>query len=461
MGDKDKDVQPQKFDPAPLELAVLGYAIAYPHYFYEVALLEDRHFEVPAHKRLWGVLQKINGERGQDAIEQTLILTRMAEIGVPQDQCAALMVEASDYAPSSRDGIHELVEHMIAKAMRQALAQAAEAVAGVAAAAQTPDEMADNAMGIVREATRRPGSSEVISLATILEDEMRRAESNEGIEKGYPTGFYDLDEMTGGLHKGEMIVIAARPSVGKSAMVGNIAIHLVKKELPGVVFSLEMPRVDWARRAACAESNSDLARYRRGAMNALERKKVIEAMAKLYGMPLYIYDRGSLTMNQLASTCRRLVHERGILWAAIDYLQLMDHQIRSRDSTNDAVGRTSNAIKALARDLNIPIIALSQLNRAVETRQDNRPRNSDLRDSGSIEQDSDVIIFPHRPMLYASRDEQEQSAALVTEPAEFIVSKQRNGPIGRVQAIWVRSSAKFENKARGEAPPWVGSDPPF
>jgi replicative DNA helicase len=260
--------------------------------------------------------------------------------------------------------------------------------------------------------------------------------------KGLSTGFTRLDEMTGGLHGGDLFMLAARPSQGKTALALNIAqfASLRLKERVAI-FSLEMSKESLLTRMMCATARVDSQRFRAGYLSHDERRKLQHAMAEIAEAPLFI-DDGEIDLMQLHSKLRRLKSEQGRLGLVIvDYLQLMRSRGRYQSRENE-VSALSRGMKLLAKELDVPMLVLSQLSRAVETRAgDHRPQLSDLRESGSLEQDSDVVGFIFREEVY-KRDREDLRGL-----AELIVAKQRNGPVGTVNLVFLNSQTKFENRA--------------
>jgi replicative DNA helicase len=269
--------------------------------------------------------------------------------------------------------------------------------------------------------------------------------------KGISTGFAKFDELTGGLHGGDLFIVAARPSMGKTALALNIAQHAaLKLQKTVAIFSLEMSRESLLTRMVCAAARVDSQRFRAGYLTADERRKLNRSLTELAEAPLFIDDTAGLHLMDMHAKLRRLQAERGnerIGLVIVDYLQLMS--VRGFENRTQEVSALSRGMKLMAKELNLPMMVLSQLNRAVETRQgDHRPQLSDLRESGSIEQDADVVGFIFREEVY--HKDREDLRGL----AELIIAKQRNGPVGTVNLVFLHSQTKFENRAEdtGELP---------
>jgi replicative DNA helicase len=268
--------------------------------------------------------------------------------------------------------------------------------------------------------------------------------------KGISTGFAKLDEMTGGMHGGDLFILAARPSMGKTALALNIAQHVaLRLKQTAAIFSLEMSKESLLTRMLCAAARVDSQRFRAGYLTQEERRKLNGALHELVDSPLYIDDTAGIHLMDVHAKLRRLQAERGKIGLVIvDYLQLMTGRGRF-ENRNQEVSALSRGMKLLAKELNVPMLVLSQLSRAVETRQgDHRPQLSDLRESGSIEQDADLVGFIFREEVY-HRDREDLRGL-----AELIVAKQRNGPVGTVNLVFLHAQTKFENRAEdtGELP---------
>ncbi|MBK9170456.1 MAG: replicative DNA helicase [Bryobacterales bacterium] len=260
--------------------------------------------------------------------------------------------------------------------------------------------------------------------------------------RGVSTGFAKLDEMTGGFRPGELIVLAARPSMGKTAFALNIAHHVgVKLRQPVVVFSLEMSKESLLTRMVCASARVDSHRFNAGYLNRDERERLQMGLLELTEAPIYFDDTAGINLMDMHSKLRRIQSEQPVGMVIVDYLQLMSQPGRT-ENRNQEISAISRGMKLLAKEVHAPIIALSQLSRAPETRQgDHRPVLSDLRESGSIEQDADLVGFIFREEVY-KRDREDLRGL-----AELLIAKQRNGPIGKVDLVFLHSLTKFENRA--------------
>ena len=273
----------------------------------------------------------------------------------------------------------------------------------------------------------------------------------ENIEKAYrtretvtgvPTGFHDLDYKTSGFQPSDLILLAARPSMGKTAFVLNVVDYVtVRRGIPCMVFSLEMSKEQLVNRMLSMESNVDTQKLRTGTLTDSDWDAVVEGVGVIGSSTLIIDDTPGITVTELRSKCRKVKLEHGLGMVIIDYLQLMTGSGKNGDNRQQEISEISRSLKALARELKAPVVALSQLSRACETRADHRPMLSDLRESGAIEQDADVVMFLYRDDYYNKDSE-------MKDIAEVIIAKQRNGPIGTVNLLWMPQFTKFVNAVR-------------
>ena len=273
-------------------------------------------------------------------------------------------------------------------------------------------------------------------------ENIERASKTKGNVTGLATGFTDLDYKTSGFQPSDFILVAARPSMGKTAFVLNIAQYMAfKKDKAVAIFSLEMSREQLMNRLFSMESKVDSQSLRTGNLKDEEWSKLIESAGIIGESNLIIDDTPGISIAEMRSKCRKYKLEHGLDIIIIDYLQLMTGSGRGSDSRQQEISDISRSLKALARELNVPVVALSQLSRAVEQRTDHRPMLSDLRESGAIEQDADVVMFIYRDDYY-NKDSEDKGIA------EIIIAKQRNGPIGTVNLVWLPDYTKFANIQR-------------
>ena len=279
-------------------------------------------------------------------------------------------------------------------------------------------------------------------------EKVEKASKSKGTVTGIPTGFIDLDYKLSGLQPSDLVLVAARPSMGKTAFVLNIAQYVAfKKDKCTAIFSLEMSKEQLVNRLFSLESQVDAQALRTGNMKDSDWEKLIEAAGIIGQSNLIIDDTPSISISELRSKCRKYKMEHGLDLIIIDYLQLMSGSVGGRsESRQQEISDISRSLKALARELNVPVIALSQLSRAVEQRPDKRPMLSDLRESGAIEQDADVVMFIYRDEYYNKDSEYKKQA-------EIIIATQRNGPVGTVHLAWLGEYTKFANLSRQENTP--------
>ncbi|MDE2149652.1 MAG: replicative DNA helicase [Gammaproteobacteria bacterium] len=285
---------------------------------------------------------------------------------------------------------------------------------------------------------------EMPPLLTQIEHRLEMLRNNPDGLAGLATGFIDLDHKTTGLHPGDLVIVAGRPSMGKTSLAMNIAEHVaIERKQPVAVFSMEMSAEQLALRVLSSFGRIDQQRLRSGQLEDLDWSRLASAGGLLREAPLYIDETGALSPLDLRARARRLAARHGLSLVVVDYIQLMQ-LAHARENRTNEISEISRNLKALAKDLNVPVIAISQLSRAVEARDNKRPRMSDLRESGSIEQDADVVLFIYRDEVY-NPDSAERGIA------EIIISKQRNGPTGVVKTAFLGQYTRFDNLARDYA----------
>jgi replicative DNA helicase len=331
------------------------------------------------------------------------------------------------------------------KAVRRRLVEAGMRVTqlGYNESAEVEDAV-DRAQAEVFAVTERRSSEDYLVLEQLINptlEEMESIANRDGSLTGVPTGFNDLDQITNGLHPGQLIVVAARPAMGKSTLALDFArAASIKHGRTSVVFSLEMSRTEIVMRLLSAESRVHLQNMRSGRMGDDDWARLAQRIGEVTTAPLFIDDSPHVTMMELRAKCRRLKQRQQLSLVVVDYLQLMTPSKRL-DSRQQEVSEMSRSLKLLAKELEVPVIALSQLNRAAENRADKKPQLSDLRESGAIEQDADVVVLLHREDVY------EPESARAGE-ADFIIAKQRNGPTGTVTVLFQGHYSRFVDMRR-------------
>lgn len=352
------------------------------------------------------------------------------------------LVELAESVPSAVSAPH-YAKIVRDKAIQRQLIEATETIRNQAYESLAPvPELLDRAEQAIYNL--RPRLTGVIRhidpVAQEVYDTLGQRQQAGSATNGLRTGFPDLDDMLSGIHKGQMVIVAARASMGKTAlaltMINNLAIEQNHKVL---IFSLEMSASQLAERLLAQVSGIDAHRMRSGGLNHSDFEELSQGVCRLGESEIYIDDTPSLSLFDLRARTRRAVQQYGIEAIFIDYLTLL--KAPKAENRTQAVGILSRGLKTLARELDIPVVCASQLNRQVEFRQDNRPKLSDIRDSGDIEQDADVVLLLFRPGYYASGRE----GAIVTNEAEIIVAKNRNGPTGTVKIVWDPRTMQFNN----------------
>lgn len=309
------------------------------------------------------------------------------------------------------------------------------------------DSVLDNAQKSIIDIVQKKLRQGFIKIKDLLDDVMKKMEDtyDQGSHiTGVPTGYIDLDEMTGGFQPADLVIIAGRPSMGKTSLALNIAQNVgIRHNLPVAIFSLEMSKESLTQRILCSEAEIDSAHLKSKNLHDHEWKKLGRALGRLSEAPIYVDDTPSLSPLELRAKARKLQMEHGIALIIIDFMQLMRGSQRRYENRTQEVSDISRAIKTIARELNVPIIALSQLSRAIEQRQDQTPRLSDLRESGEIEQVADLVTFIHREAYY---DRMSDKGNL----AQLIIAKQRNGPTGTIELTFRKEITKFGNREKVE-----------
>ncbi len=337
------------------------------------------------------------------------------------------------------------------KAVLRRLIRATAEISRISYQQQVPlDSILEQSEKMIFDITMRQGTGTELEpgqeILTRTFDQIGELALLQGKIAGVPTGFRDLDACLTGLHKGELILVGARPSMGKTSFAINIAAHAAKAGKTVAIFSLEMPKEQIMMRILCGEARVNMQAVRSGTLKDRDWENLSMALPVLASQALYIDDTAGITPSQVRSRCRRLMLEKNLDLIVIDYLQLMAADGRSENRQLE-VSEISRRLKAIALELKVPLVACAQLSRANMQRADKRPQLSDLRDSGSIEQDADVVMFLHRPSYYEENPAPEQKNI-----AELIVAKQRNGPLDNIKLSWLSECTMFtDRKIAGEA----------
>ncbi len=363
---------------------------------------------------------------------------------------APYLLQALRFVPTTAN-IRTYVEIVLEKATLRKLIDASQRISEQCYAQTDPltDVLKEAEKRIFDIVMRRTGAQSLMPIQKVLMstfDTIEELSRLKGKLSGVPTGLYDLDRMLTGLHGGELILVGARPAMGKTSMALGVAQYAgVKAKKCVAIFSLEMPAEQIGMRLLCSAANINMQRVRSGMLSDDEWIKLGDCINELSNCRIYIDDTSSLTPSQLRSRCRRLMMEQGLDLIVIDYLGLMTTDSRAENRQLE-VSEISRQLKSIALELRIPVLACAQLSRAPAARNDKRPMLSDLRDSGSIEQDADVVMFLHREGYYASANSTDENAPKPDDNAgEVIVAKQRNGPVGTVNVEWQAEFARYTN----------------
>ncbi|SFJ90376.1 replicative DNA helicase [Paenibacillus sp. UNC496MF] len=401
--------------------------------------LRSEDFYLPSHQLIYEAMVDL-GENNQpiDLVTLTAYLQdrqQLEEIGG-----VSYLAKLGNAVPTAAnvDYYAQIVEEK--SMLRRLIRTATNIVSDGYAAADDVGLMLSDAEARIMELSNRRSSSGFISIRDVLMEVFERVEhlySNKGGSTGIPSGFTDLDKMTSGFQRNDLIIVAARPSVGKTAFALNIAQNVgVRSRETVAIFSLEMSAAQLVQRMICAESNVDAGRMRTGYLEGDDWEKLTMAIGSLSEAQIYIDDTPGITVADIRAKCRRLKKERGLGMILIDYLQLIQGRGKAGENRQQEVSEISRTLKQIARELEVPVIALSQLSRGVEQRQDKRPMMSDLRESGSIEQDADIVAFLYRDDYY---DKESEKKNII----EIIIAKQRNGPVGTVELAFLKNFNKF------------------
>jgi replicative DNA helicase len=399
------------------------------------------------YSRQYGILFETMTEMNEEGqpVDLVTLQNRLREKDVPPELSSLEFVRDMITAVPTSANIKYYANIVAEKAVLRRLIRLNEEIANTCYAGKESLEfILEDTEKRMFQLLQKRNTSDFVPIRQIVMNAMDRIESaskNKGSVTGIPTGFTDLDYRTAGMQPSDLVLIAARPSMGKTAFVLNIAQYVAfKKDLPVVIFSLEMSKEQLVNRMFSLESSVDAQKLRTGQLNDQDWERLIESAGVIGKSKLMIDDTPGISVSELRSKCRKLKLEHGLSMIIIDYLQLMSGSGRS-DSRQQEISDISRSLKAIARELNVPVLALSQLSRAVEQRPDHRPMLSDLRESGAIEQDADVVMFIYRDDYY-NHDTERKGVS------EIIIAKQRNGPIGTVELAWLPEFTKFANLER-------------
>jgi replicative DNA helicase len=425
------------------EEAVIGSVLINPEAYYDVAqFLQADDFYIHRHRWIWEVFTRLHERRVPIDLltvsEELDQLGQLAEVGGP-----AYLSTLVHNVPSSLHA--EAYGHIVEDtAIRRKMLTAANDIAKLAYKEDAAvDTVMDEAEKAVFGVSERRTTRDLQSIKQVLSEYYERIDQLAGRDPdsyGVPTGFIDLDRLLGGLQPSDFLIVAGRPGSGKTAFMLSAAKNAAQKHKKRVaIFSLEMSNEQLVQRLIAQETGIDSQRLRMGKLEEEEWSLFAHAVEALSGTVMFLDDTPGLTPLQLRTKCRRLYMEFGLDLVLVDYLQLMSSGSRSENRVQE-VSYISRNMKILARELNVPVLAAAQLSRAIEQRADKEPQLSDLRESGSLEQDADIVMFIHRPELY-------EKDTLKQNLAQIKVAKHRNGPVGTIELVFRSSIAKFENAA--------------
>lgn len=400
------------------------------------------------YQRQYGILFDVMTELyGEDKpVDLVTLQERLKNKDVPPELTSVEFISGILNDVPTSANVKHYAETVAEKALLRRMIKTNEEIANSCYLGKEPlDQILEDTEKKIFDLLQKKSSDDFVPIQDVVLsviDKIELAAKHKGTVTGLATGFYDLDYKTSGFQPSDLILVAARPSMGKTAFVLNLAQYIaVKSKVTTAIFSLEMSKDQLVNRLLSMESKVDSQLIRTGNLSANDWEKLIESAGDISKAPLIIDDTPGISISELRSKCRKFKLENDLGLVIIDYLQLMSGGSKRTDSRQQEISDISRSLKALAREINAPVIALSQLSRACETRPDHRPILSDLRESGAIEQDADVVMFIYRDDYY-NKDTDKKNIS------EIIIAKQRNGPIGTVELVWLPNYTKFANKSK-------------
>lgn len=410
-----------------------------------VEMLSADDFYVPAHREIFDAAKSLSQDNmAVDLVTMDAELSRRGTL--PGVGGIEYLIELTQFVPTTANLRYYIRIVSEKSTLRRLIGAAGEiSKASYSQEQELPEVLSLSEKLIFDIVMQRTGGDDLKHIKEVLSatyEQMEEFARLKGGVSGVPTGFYALDNMLTGLHGGELVLVGARPSMGKTSFAINVLSNAARKGARVAFFSLEMPREQIAMRILCGDSRVNLQSVRKGLLRDEDWMKLARSLAPLAATNIYIDDTSGLTPGQMRSRCRRLMMDHGLDMIMVDYLQLMGSD-KKAESRQVEVSEISRTLKAIARELNVPLVALAQLSRANEKRGAGglKPMLSDLRDSGSIEQDADVVMFLHREAYY-NRDAENPD-----NTAEVIIAKQRNGPVGSIKLAWLGEYTLFDNLA--------------
>ncbi|MFC1709461.1 replicative DNA helicase [Candidatus Omnitrophota bacterium] len=434
-------VPPQNIEA---EMAVLGSMLIEEESINEVVeMIDEAAFYKSAHRKIFiSILNLFSKNKAVDLITLTEELKNSNELdGIGGVSYLTMLANAVPTAANVKHYARIIREKSILRAL---INNSTNIVTRAFEPEVNVDDVLDRAESLIFEISDRRVEGNVVSLKDIIKDSIEKIDNlyqQKAHVTGVPTGFIDFDMMTAGLQQADLIVVAGRPSMGKSALALSMAEYAgVVEHIPVALFSLEMSKEQLVQRLLCSHARVDVHKVRSGYFAPSDWPKLTAAAGKLSEAPIYIDDTPAISLMELRAKARRLKSHYDIKLMFVDYMQLM-RSSRALENRQQEISEISRSLKALARELNIPLVAVSQLSRAVESRSDHRPQLSDLRESGAIEQDADVVVLLLREEYYTPTVENKGIS-------EVIIAKQRNGPVGSLKLSFIKEYARFDNLAQ-------------
>lgn len=428
------------------EMGVIGSILLMPEVCDEIASLKADDFYDDANRKIYHQLREMHdtGEK----IDVTLLVARLRTAGdYEKIGGAPYLARLSGAVPNAAHAVFYSSIVMEKAVYRKLIESSTDILRDAYDQNSTAKELCAQAEQKVFAIMDGRGGQSVHSISDVLHQAMDRMEArlrDEYVDGGAETGLSRFDEMTGGLHNGELIILAARPSMGKTALAMNIAEHVsIEQRAPVLFVSLEMSGIELADRMLCSLARVNGHRLRNGTISGDDRMRLVNKANEISQAPLFVDDSPSRTVSEIAAAARRIKRREDALgMIVIDYLQLIEPD-NSRDPRQEQVAKIARRLKGVARELEVPLLCLSQLNRQAEDSKDHKPKLSHLRESGAIEQDADVVMFVHREEYYHRGEDRAQYAG----QAEIIIAKQRNGPVGDVELTWEADFTRFSDRA--------------
>ncbi len=457
--DEPKPIRPADYlDRSPpvdltAEMAVLGSALLNPDVLNDLTMvIREDDFYDDAHLKLYKHMKEMH-DSGRK-IDVTLLVSRLKDANdFELVGGAAYLGKLANSVPNAAHAVY-YAEIVREKATMRRLIEASSSILRDAYDESfEAKELTSQAEQRIFQIQDDRSANSASTISDVLKQAMHRINARmkgEQLADGVMTHFTEFDHMTGGLHSGELVILAARPSMGKTAFAMNIAEQVAMQELAPVLFvSLEMSSIELADRLLCSVARVNGSRLRNGSVTQEERQRLLQHASAISQSSLYVDDAPSRTVSEIAAVARRITQTetkkkdgRRLGLIVIDYLQLLEPD-NPKDPRQEQVAKIARRLKMLARELEVPVLCLAQLNRQAEEGKDHRPKLSHLRESGAIEQDADVVMFVHREDYYARGEE----ADALRGNAEIIIAKQRNGPVGDIELLWERDFTRFSNKA--------------